>query len=393
MHLDIPTLIYVSGLISLAACIGFSLLLLVLRDLPVLRTWVASMWVATSGIVLIGLRGSIPDSLSIIVANGAIAFSNVLMLKGIAAHVGYAFRWRTPLLVVALYTVLIAWFAYVDRDLRIRIVLASLLSVGWDVWNITLLLRYGQREIRISCRLTAAVLGIDATYFAIRALIPLAPHAGQDFMKAGAPVVSTYVAGVLISVAIYFALLLLITERLMVDLRRLARTDALTGLLNRGAIIADGTQALVRCQKHHKPFALLIFDLDHFKQVNDRWGHEAGDAVLRHFTAILQQGASRQSSSLASRYGGEEFLLALPDAGLAEAMSLAEQLRQVLADAPIMFGDHPIAMTTSIGVAIAQAGATFEHLIAQADEALYRAKSEGRNSVIHAPAQAGWQVA
>lgn len=391
MQLDLPTLAYVGGLMSLAACIGFSSLLLVLRDLPVLRMWVAGIWMATLGIVLIGLRGTIPDSLSIVVANSAIAFSNVMMLKGIATHVGHPFRWRAPLAIVAVYTVLIAWFAYVDRDLRTRIVLASLFSVLWDAWNIVLLLRHGQRDIRISCRLTAAILATDAIYFAVRALLPLAPGAGNDFMKAGAPVASTYIAGVLISVAIYFSLLLLITERLMVDLRRLARTDALTGLLNRGAVIADGTQSLLRCLKRHRPFALLLFDLDHFKQINDRWGHEAGDAVLRHFTVILQQGASAWPSSLICRYGGEEFLLALPDTPLADAMALAERLRQALADTPVVFGDHAIAATTSIGVAVAQSPTSFDQLVAQADHALYRAKSEGRNGVFPAW-KTGWQT-
>lgn len=108
MQLDFPTLAYVGILLGIGAAIGFTSLMLVLRHQIVLRLWVLSLWVATLGIVLIGSRNDIPDVLSIVAANGLLAVANVLMLKGIAMHVGQALRLRVPMLLVCIYTVSMA---------------------------------------------------------------------------------------------------------------------------------------------------------------------------------------------------------------------------------------------------------------------------------------------
>jgi diguanylate cyclase (GGDEF)-like protein len=380
MHLDVPTVIVLGFVISVGASIGFSLLLAVLHEQPVLRLWVASLWVATAGVVLIGLRNQIPDSLSIVAGNGGIALGSILLLRGVAMHVGGPWRWWPPLALLGIYCAAMAWYAFVTPDLGMRFTFASLQTILWDIWGIVLLLRHAPREIRISCRIAAAIMVLEGFYYTTRLFTPISPLAGQDVMKADSPVAATYIVGILIGLAMYFAMLLLITERLMVDLRRVARLDGLTGLLNRGAIISMGTQALKRCRQRGQPFALLIFDLDRFKQINDTWGHEAGDAVLQHVTGVLHE-STHWPGSLSSRYGGEEFVMALPNAKLREALDLAEDLRAALAATPAYFGDHAIPVTTSIGVAMADRETPFESVVAQADEALYRAKAEGRNRV------------
>ena len=337
MHLDLPTLIFVSFLAAVSAALGFTSLMLVLRGQAALRVWVASLWVSTAGIALISLRGQIPDFISIVLANSAIALAGALMLKGLSLHLERPLRWRVALGIVLVYGAGIAWFAYAQPDLRIRIVLASLQAVIWNAWCIYLLLRHAPREIRLSSRLLALVMAMDALLFVIRPFVPLSPGAGQDLFRGGAPVAMTYVAGIVISLAAYFALLLMITERLMVDLRRAASIDALTGLLNRGAMLAEGRRALAASALHGRPFAVLALDLDRFKQVNDRWGHEGGDAVL--------DGSS------------------------------------------VLLNGHRIRVTTSIGVTVGEGdGATFEQLVSAADRALYRAKSDGRNCVRHVAA-------
>jgi diguanylate cyclase (GGDEF)-like protein len=386
MHLDTPTLIFAGFVISVGASIGFTFLLAVLHEQLVLRQWAASLWVATFGVVLIGLRNQIPDALSIVVGNGAIAVGNMLVLRGIAMHVRGPWNWRIPTALIAVYVALMSWYTFGTPNLAMRFIFASLLGLIWAVWGVALLLRHGQREIRISCRVTATILALQALFYATRLLVPISASAGQDVMKADSPVAFTYIVGILIGLAMYFALLMLITERLMVDLRQVARTDGLTGLLNRGAIISQGASSLRQCQQRGQPFAVLLFDLDRFKHINDTWGHEAGDAVLQHFTGIVHESA-HWPACLASRYGGEEFLLALPNATLPEAMAMAEVLRHTLARSPARFGDFTIPVTTSIGVAMAAGDIDFEPLIAQADEALYRAKSDGRDRVVHAAAE------
>ena len=381
MHLDLPTLLFVSFLAAISAAIGFTSLMLVLRGQAALRIWVASLWVSTIGITMISLRGQIPDFLSIVIANGLIAFAGALMVRGLSLHLGHPFRWRGPLAIVLLYAAGIAWFAYGMPDLRTRIVLASVQAVVWDVWCVVLLLGFAPREIRLSARILALVMAADALLFTVRPFVPVSPGAAGDIFRAGAPVTLTYVAGIVISLAAYFALLLMITERLMVDLRRAASIDALTGLLNRGAMLAEGRRALAASAAQDRPCAILALDLDRFKQINDRWGHEGGDAVLAHASAVLRERVHWPGHAI-GRYGGEEFLLALPGASLREASELAERLRAALAASSVLLHGHRLRVTTSIGVAVGEGGAsTFEQLVSSADRALYRAKSDGRNCV------------
>ncbi|WNL45345.1 diguanylate cyclase [Dyella sp. BiH032] len=381
MQLDLPTLLFVSFLAAISAAIGFTSLMLVLRGQAALRIWVASLWVSTIGITLISLRGQIPDVLSIVLANSLIALAGALMVRGLALHLARPFRWRVPLAIVLLYASGIAWFAYVVPDLRTRIVLASVQAVVWDVWCVVLLLGFAPREIRLSARILALVMAADALLFTVRPFVPLSPGAAGSIFRAGAPVTLTYVAGIVISLAAYFALLLMITERLMVDLRRAASVDALTGLLNRGAMLAEGRRALAASAVQGRPCAILALDLDRFKQINDRWGHEGGDAVLVHASAVLREVVAWPGHAV-GRYGGEEFLLTLPGAGLREASELAERLRAALAGSSVLLNGHRLRVTTSIGVAVGEGGAsTFEQLVSSADRALYRAKSDGRNCV------------
>lgn len=380
MHLDIPTLTIISLLMGIGASVGFTSLLAVLNTQKVLRIWVASIWVNTVAITLIGLRNYIPDVLSIVVGNGLLITGNVLTLKGIAQHVGAALRWRWPCSFALVYTGAIAWFAYVTPNLGARLLAGSLQAMAFNFAYAYLLLRYGEPDIRKSCRIAAVVLIASGLFYLARAFMPLAPAAGQNIMTGGLPVAATYTIGILTTLASYFALLQLITERLVVDLRRAARTDGLTGLLNRSAIVAEGRAALERCLERGQQFALMIFDLDHFKQINDRWGHDAGDAVLRHVTQRLRD-AIQWPGHLASRYGGEEFVVALPGASLEQGLAAAERLRHALAHSHAKVGSQPIPVTASIGVAVARPGTRFEHLVRQADHAMYRTKFDGRNGV------------
>jgi len=388
MQLDIPTLTIVSLLMGIAASVGFTSLMAVLNTQRVLRIWVASIWINTVGITLIGLRNHIPDAVSIVMGNGLLVTGNILALQGIARHLERPLRWRWPFLLAMVYTGAIAWFAYVSPNLGARLLAGSLQAMAFNFAYAYLLLRYSGPDIRKSCLIAGVVMLINGLFYFARAFMPLSPESTQNLMLAGMPVAATYVIGILTTLATYFALLQLITERLMVDLHRAARTDGLTGLLNRSAIVAEGRASLERCLERGQPFALLIFDLDHFKQINDRWGHDAGDAVLRHVTQQLRE-TIRWPNLLASRYGGEEFVVALPGAALAQGLEAAERLRLALAHSHARVGSQTIAVTASIGVAVARPGTRFEHLVRQADQAMYRTKFDGRNGVSVAEEQGG----
>ena len=163
--------------------------------------------------------------------------------------------------------------------------------------------------------------------------------------------------------------------------RTLAAHDALTGLWNRGAIFDLCAREHARARREERPLSVVMVDLDHFKKVNDTWGHPVGDRVLIETAHRL--GSGIRSYDAVGRYGGEEFLVILPGSGRDAAMARADQLRLSVGSRPVTVGGHDLTVTASMGVAASLPAGTLdlEGLLRAADEALYRAKNEGRNRV------------
>ena len=158
-----------------------------------------------------------------------------------------------------------------------------------------------------------------------------------------------------------------------------ARTDALTRLSNRRAFDDELVRRFDEFQRQGRPFSLVMIDLDHFKQFNDRNGHPAGDEVLRGIAAVLRR--STRTMDLLARYGGEEFAVIMPGAVLEDAKSAAERIRGAIADAAFRYDGKSFQVTVSVGVAELQSGENASRLVRRADEALYAAKTAGRNVV------------
>lgn len=162
------------------------------------------------------------------------------------------------------------------------------------------------------------------------------------------------------------------------QVQELAMTDALTGIYNRRALFLLGRREVERAKRFGRPLTAIMFDLDHFKRVNDLYGHAVGDQVLAQ-VARLCQGELRQTDLL-GRYGGEEFVVLLPETSLSDAWQTAERLRQRVARTLIETDRGPLHITVSLGVAaLPRAQLSLEKLIEQADQALYAAKQAGRN--------------
>ena len=160
-----------------------------------------------------------------------------------------------------------------------------------------------------------------------------------------------------------------------------ATIDELTGLYNRRWLMEMLERQMKRSLGEAAPLALLVIDADHFKLVNDEYGHGVGDQVLRGLARIMTAGVRPQD--LLARYGGEEFVVVLPGADLTEARFVAERLRRMMAEATpaVAVGEAPPLVTISIGVALMQKGDTVAEFFSRADAALYRAKRNGRNRV------------
>jgi diguanylate cyclase (GGDEF)-like protein len=167
--------------------------------------------------------------------------------------------------------------------------------------------------------------------------------------------------------------------RLFSEVRRLATIDGLTGLYNRNHFFAEAGKQFRIAQRYHRPVAAIMVDIDHFKQINDRYGHPVGDEVIRVVAERLRETA--RESDVLGRYGGEEFALVTPETG-GEAAGLAERLRQEVCGEPVPTAAGPLQVTISVGMAyLDRGGVHLRQLLARADAALYEAKQNGRNRV------------
>ena len=172
-------------------------------------------------------------------------------------------------------------------------------------------------------------------------------------------------------------------EAVNTQLKRMSTTDALTQLANRGHFDLTLDEEIRRAQRIEQPLSVLLLDIDHFKQINDTYGHPFGDECLRQVSATLKQHGQR-AGDLVARYGGEEFVIALPGIDSHRAQQQAERIRAAIAELHPTHGDHRLDLTISIGVATLQppTARTPAQLLAAADAALYRAKRNGRNQVV-----------
>ncbi|HCJ30321.1 MAG TPA: diguanylate cyclase [Pseudomonas sp.] len=164
------------------------------------------------------------------------------------------------------------------------------------------------------------------------------------------------------------------------QLQRLSSIDRLTGLFNRGHWEEMLRQDYARHRRYDRNAALVMFDIDHFKKINDSYGHQAGDAVIQQTADLVRQ--CMRDADIAGRYGGEEFVVLLPDTDSEGALTFAERLRQAIEAHEVSYEDHSIRFTVSLGIAdLSQPTSGYAQLIERADNALYASKSAGRNQV------------
>ncbi|WP_164999600.1 GGDEF domain-containing protein [Salinicola tamaricis] len=182
--------------------------------------------------------------------------------------------------------------------------------------------------------------------------------------------------GVFVMLCAVILRMLTITDRHEYRYRRDAMHDSLTLVLNRRAIFEKASTYW----RQQMPFAMILVDADHFKEINDNFGHTAGDAVLHHLAGVLSDALRGEDD--VGRVGGEEFLLLLPETSIPEAVTVAERIRVRLARRPCQFGGQLMPVTLSMGIACADEGGQLQSIIELADRRLYAAKSAGRNQVV-----------
>jgi diguanylate cyclase (GGDEF)-like protein len=194
---------------------------------------------------------------------------------------------------------------------------------------------------------------------------------GKNLTKADLPIMSIFAKQIGVSLE---------RARLFQEVQSLALTDPLTGLQNRRSLFELGRVEFARAKRMKRPFCCMMLDLDHFKHINDQYGHMIGDQVLQEFAKRCA--CSVREVDLVGRYGGEELIILLPETDRKTSIQVAERLCRTIADSPIQVFDKKISVTASIGVASQDENTTdLETLIARADQAMYIAKHKGRNCV------------
>lgn len=179
-----------------------------------------------------------------------------------------------------------------------------------------------------------------------------------------------------------FGLLMMANEKNANELRTLAEIDSLTNLYNRRAFLKSLEQSVSFARRTKSPLSVFVLDVDHFKKINDRYGHDVGDAVLKWVTTSIV--SCLRTEDVIGRLGGEEFAISLRDTNLAEALVVAERIREQVSSTPLEIRGENISCSVSIGVTGLKNDESTDKLLRHADQAMYAAKTNGRNRVEHA---------
>lgn len=262
--------------------------------------------------------------------------------------------------------------------------LALAIIVGLDLVSVWVLLRVQNASYRIGALLTAFPLVLYAAATLTRLLLITSDTIppGSSGQPTGPSVLAIFELLTLFAMSFLWtsAFIFMVSQRLHSDLNDLAMKDMLTRVRNRRAMQGLLNFEMARMQRDVMDFSVILLDIDHFKRVNDTYGHDAGDFVLKWVAQTMQ--AYIRAHDVVARWGGEEFLVLLPSTRLDEALEVADRLRQTIETSTAPNPTHPIKITFSGGVACSHGYRSVEEICKAADLALYRAKESGRNRVL-----------
>lgn len=353
------------------------------RGLPGLTEWGLTAVIGLAMLINIGQRDRLPELVAVWVTNLCLLLLPYLGWKGCRAYLGLAQpKWQTCWLVGSGVLALITFFTVIQPNLNGRIAVQSLYA-GAMYGLMAKTIAVGGRE-RYPARYTLAwAVAVHAIF-----MLTLRPWL---LITANADVTDNRLVlanWILLESMVFYLLLSICTMMLVIEyfsakLIAQAETDPLTLVFNRHAFMTLLDKARSRCDRRDLPLSIMMVDLDHFKFINDSWGHQAGDKVLKQFANLA--GATLRNEDVIGRMGGEEFCVILTATNLSEAHEIGERLRQACETETVVVEETRIRFTISVGIAQVKANETLESAIGRADQAMYRAKHVGRNRVELAP--------
>ena len=345
-----------------------------------IRGW--ALLLEAAGWWLLGLRGWLGDWLSIVLANGLVLLSYGLTVRALRMLLGAPSRQAIVIMVSTIAWLILTYYAMIEPNYRTRVLWASM-AISVDVFFLIKPLRHSLKRGGSNAeRVMLGVLAVSAGLLVWRIVDLLYGRSPPGNILDRTFVNTVYV--LLTSMQPMFTsigFLLMYNEAMQSDLKRVARIDPLTGVNNRLALAERAQAMLDRANKLGRSCAALMLDADHFKRINDRFGHDGGDKVLLTLVDAIRASLGRRD--VIGRVGGEEFVVLTPDIGLEQAMALAERIRAAVERAQLWIEGEAQHLTVSIGVTISLPGESHtEALLRRADLGLYAAKRAGRNRVM-----------
>ena len=380
MNLDVHTLFQVT--VYVEAILGLLLLFAWAQNMAIraVAWWGFAHLIRAFSIVLFGMYGEAPDVLTIDVANALLFTAFAVTWTGARVFDG------RPVEPVYLVTGAVLWLlvcrlpALADAtDMRALIASAIITAytwlTAWEFWR-------GRKEQLVSRWPAIIMLFAHGALFLLRTpLVALLPFAvTKDKLFGSVWMTALSFEALLFTISIAFILLAMAKERTELRHRTAAMIDPLTGIANRRAFLQEAADMARRHEADPRPAAVMLIDLDHFKSINDRFGHAVGDRVLSVFTAAANE--AMRTSDLFGRIGGEEFAAVLRNTRADEALAVAQRIRETFAHVAQEVDGRPVAATVSIGMVHCDGPVLdIAELLSQADQALYFAKENGRNRV------------
>jgi diguanylate cyclase (GGDEF)-like protein len=378
-----PTLLIIAALLTALVTTVLYAVWSFNRNIPGLRLWMVSFLLGSVFSVSLLVRDWFPEVVAVVISQGSVSLAAYLCLMASRMYMGrrpfshwYAVVGIGALMVASVY------FTVVQPHLGMRFVFVGLGAGICFLLTARTMADGGVR--RVPARyLFALVAGLHGLFLLLRpALFKLAPVAPGGLPDAGlVALVSQFVLleAIVAVVLLGFGALMLANEFITSELRHLAEMDPLTNVFNRRAFLTLLDKAISAAQRTGTAVPVLVMDLDHFKNINDTWGHRAGDDVLRHFVMLAHRCLRKED--VMGRLGGEEFAIFLPNASAAGALAVAERLRALVEAQPVATGPQSIPLTVSVGVTLCAHGDAAGAALQRADEAMYLAKERGRNRV------------
>jgi diguanylate cyclase (GGDEF)-like protein len=382
--MDITTMVFALALGNLSLCAALFFFEYERKKSLTLSTWSVAKQCQAAAWLLLYFRGSgvVPDPISIPLGY-SILFVGVALEAGAMWEAAERTRWRRPTLWLLILAIGVFIACYIIDETGLRTVASSLI-LGAFYLSGAAALALGWRDATMLRRFVAIATALLALLVAARGVMVLTMPGGWGWISNTILQLWSSAAFYLLMLGNGFGYLLLTREQVQSEIERLAVVDALTDCPNRRGFFIALAPWLSLARRPGLPTALVLFDLDQFKRVNDSYGHPAGDNVLRAVVEVCKR-HMRDSDQL-GRMVGVQFAILLPRTALPEAALVAERMRIAIEASPVKGERAMIGMTASFGVTTIRADDTTVSLFKRADDALQAAKAGGRNRVVEAAA-------